>query len=141
VAYPSGALDTFWLITGNVTATDYFRTSFSAFPVTASGGVVNVGDIRMVPSNDPNPPGGPFNITGRVLPTADASGTVVTLRRGLAPIRTTTIGAGESRYYFWTTPGTYTITFQKGNRTAPNRSAKLNRQDEVIAVPDTTLAP
>lgn len=139
VAYSAADLAVFWGISGSVTATNFFRTTFSAAPNAASAGRVNVGTLLVVPSDDPEPPGGPFNVVGRVLPTAQAPGTVVTLRRSGTAIRTFTIPTGSNRYTFWVTPGNYTVTFQKGSQTAPARTFTLRSSDEVASVGDVTL--
>lgn len=130
VAYSQATLTAFWGIVGNANRTGFFRTDWTAAPNQAIAGVVTVGDILMTPSDDINPPPLPYNLWGRVSPTAQAPGTIVTLKEAGVAIRITTVN-DDSSYFFWAGPGTYTIEFQKGTLTA-NATATINTPDEVV---------
>jgi hypothetical protein len=139
VAYSSVTQTAFWGIFGSVRATNYFRTDFSASPSLANAGVVTVDDILITPTSDTDPPPLPFNITGRVSPSNQAPGTIVTLRdSGGNPVRVFNVGTSGT-YQFWATPGDYTITYQNGTLTAPQQSATVAEADVVVQVPDVTL--
>ncbi len=130
VAYSQATLTAFWGIVGNTNRTGFFRTDWTAAPNQAIAGVVTVGDILMTPSDDINPPPLPYNLWGRVSPTAQAPGTIVTLKEAGVAIRITTVN-DDSSYFFWAGPGTYTIEFQKGTLAA-NATATINTPDEVV---------
>jgi hypothetical protein len=131
VAYSSQTQTAFWGIVGVVRAAGFFRTEFSAAPSTAAGGTVTVDDVLLTPSDDPNPPGPPYNVWGRVSPSSAAQGTVVTLLQSGTPIRVFNVGSDNS-YYFWVEPGTYTVTYVKGTLSAPTQTVTLNQQNEVV---------
>lgn len=139
VAYSSATQTAFWGIMGSVRANGFFKSDFSAAPHVKDGNnVVNVGDILLTPSNDPNPPGTPYNITGRVLPIGGSTGCIVTLMDGATPVRIYNVG-NDGKYYFWITPGTYDVTFVKGAQTAPTQNVVLAQPNETVTVPDVTL--
>ena len=139
VAYSSATQTAFWGIVGTVRATSFFKTDFNAAPNTKNGSnVVDVGDILLTPSNDPNPPGPPYNITGKVLPIGGSSGCVVTLKQGATDLRIYNVG-NDGKYYFWITPGNYDITFQKGAQTAPTQNVTLSQPNQTVTVNDVTL--
>ncbi|RYG36401.1 hypothetical protein EON81_09935, partial [bacterium] len=66
VAYSATNQSGFFGIVGQATATGYVSASFDANGVTATGGVVEVGEVRLFSSGDTTPPDGPYNLTGRV---------------------------------------------------------------------------
>lgn len=130
VAYSQATLTAFWGIVGNATRTGFFRTDWTASPNQAIASVVTVGDILLTPSDDINPPPLPYNLWGRVSPTATAPGTIVTLKEAGVAIRITTVN-NDSSYFFWVNPGNYTLEFQKGALTG-NATATINTPDEVV---------
>lgn len=139
VAYSSDTQTAFWGIVGSVRAIGFFKTDFNAAPNVKDGAnVVDVGDILLTPSNDTTPPGPPYNITGRVLPVGGSTGCVVTLKQGGTPVRIFNVG-NDGKYYFWITPGTYDVTFEKGAQTATTQTVTLTQPDQTVTVPDVTL--
>jgi len=139
VAYSSTTQSAFWGIVGSATASGFFKSDFNAAPHTKDvSNVVDVGDILLTPSNDPNPPGTPYNVTGRVLPIGGSSGTVVTLMQGSTALRIYNVGA-DGKYFFWIVPGSYTVTFQKISQTAPTQNVTVTTPNQTVTVPDVTL--
>lgn len=139
VAYASSTQTAFWGIAGTVRANGFFKTDFNAAPNLKDGAnIVNVGDILLTPSNDPNPPGPPYNINGRVLPIGGSTGCIVTLKQGATDLRIYNVG-NDGKYYFWIAPGTYDVTFQKGAQTAPTQNVNLTQPNQTVTVPDVTL--
>ncbi len=139
VAYSSATQTAFWGIVGTARANGFFKTDFNAAPNTKNGSnVVDVGDVLLTPSNDPNPPGTPFNITGRVLPIGGSVGTIVTLKQGLTNLRIFNVG-NDGKYYFWIAPGTYDITYQKAAQSAPTQNVTIVQPNQTVTVPDVTL--
>lgn len=136
VAYDGASQSVFWGIVGSVSALDFFATSFSTQPNLAIGGVVTVGDIRMTPSNDVNPPPPPYNLWGRVSPTAQAPDTLATLKVNGTPIRVNKVGT-DGIYRFWVGPGTYTIECTHGALSGTT-TATLNAPNDVVRK-DVTL--
>ncbi len=130
VAYSQATLTAFWGIVGTASRTDFFRTDWTASPNQAIAGVVTVNDILLTPTDDINPPPLPYNLWGRVSPTAQAPGTIVTLKEAGVAIRITTVN-NDSSYFFWVGPGNYTLEFVKGALTG-NASATINTPDEVV---------
>jgi hypothetical protein len=139
VAYSSATQTAFWGIDGIVTGTGFFLQQFSAFPQVASAGVVNVGDILVTPSSDVNPPPAPFNIQGRVLPPGEAVGTIVTLKQGGTPVRVFNVGSSDGSYFFWVTPGSYTVEFHNNTLNAPTQNVTVPASNSLVTVPDVTL--
>lgn len=139
VAYSSNTQTAFWGIVGSATATNFFKTDFSTAPSVANNGVVTISDVVLTPLSDPNPPPAPANIIGRVLPSDQAPGTIVTLRdSGGNVVRTLNVGPSGG-YSFWVPPGNYTVSFQNGTLTATSQSVTLATTDQVVRVPDVTL--
>lgn len=130
VAYSQATLTAFWGIVGTASRTDFFRTDWTASPNQAIASVVTVNDILLTPADDINPPPPPYNLWGRVSPTAEAPGTIVTLKEAGVAIRITTVNS-DSSYFFWVGPGTYTLEFAKGALNG-NASAAINTPDEVV---------
>jgi uncharacterized protein YodC (DUF2158 family) len=130
VAYSNTSQAAFWGIVGKVRAVDYFDVSFTASGKTAVSGTVTLDEIRMTPSDGTNPPPFPFTIWGTVSPTADATGTVVTLKEAGTAVRVYNVGS-DGAYYFWVVPGTYTIEARKG-ALADDETATLTQTNEVV---------
>jgi hypothetical protein len=130
VAYSSTSLAAFWGIVGKVKANGYFDISFTASGETAVGGTVTLDDLRMTPDDGSSPPPFPFTIWGVISPSADAPGTIVTLKENGNPVRVYNVGADRA-YYFWVVPGTYTIEARKGALAADD-TATLNQTNEVV---------
>ena len=101
-------------------------------------GKVDLGDVLLTPSNDPNPPGLPFTVTGKVLPLGTSDGTIVTLKQAGTPVRIFTVGV-DGRYSFWILPGAYTVSYQRGALTAAQQSVTVVNQNTMVTVPDATL--
>lgn len=137
VAYSSATQTAFWGIAGFVRKNGFDPAEFSAQPHVAVGGVVTVDDILMTPTSDPNPPGPPYNIWGRVSPPAEAPGTIATLKENGNPVRIFNVGS-DGIYRFWVPPGAYSIDFVKGNLTANVPSVVLTQPNDVIRQ-DVTL--
>lgn len=131
VAYSSSTQTAFWGILGSTTANGFFRQEFSAQPFTASGGVVDIGSILMIPTSDPNPPGTPFNVWGIVSAPGGSSGAIVRLKQGGTDVRVFNVGI-DGRYAFFVAPGSYTISASKGSSTAPDVSITLSQPNEVL---------
>ena len=138
VPYNGASLPVFWGIVGSVTNPSYFTDMFTASGVSASGGVVALGDILVTPSNDPNPPGQPYSISGVVEPVGPSTGTVVTLLSGGVPVRVFNVGA-TGQYTFWIGPGSYTITYKNGSQSAPTQSVTVVSLGTPVTVPPATL--
>jgi hypothetical protein len=138
VAYSSTTQAAFWGIAGSISALNYFVQSFNAAPNVAVSGIVNVGDILLTPSSDPNPPAPPYSIKGRVLPLSSAAGTVVTLSQGSTHLRVYNVGS-DGVYLFWIGPGSYSITYTNGSLTAPAQSVTAPALGGTVTVPDVTL--
>lgn len=139
VAYSSATQTAFWGIQGTVNAGGFFKSDFSAAPSVANNGTVTVSDVVLTPLSDNDPPPIPGNIVGRVLPSDQASGTLVTLKdNGGNAVRTFNVGPNGA-YSFWVSPGAYTIEFQNGTNTAPTQSVTLTATDQVVRVSDVTL--
>lgn len=138
VAYSTSDQSVFWGIVGTIRKTGYVTASFTASPFTDSGGITDIGDQLITSVTDPNPPGQPYNIYGKVLVAGGPSGAIVTLKQSGTPVRIVNVGS-DGRYFFWIVPGTYTISYQKGALTAPDQNANLTQPNQVIHIPDVTL--
>jgi hypothetical protein len=130
VAYSSANQAAFWGIVGSATAPNYFKVDFTVSGKTPTGGTLTTDDIRMTPSSDDTPPNFPFTIWGKISPSANATGTIVTLKQAGTAVRVYNVG-GDGAYYFWVVPGTYTIEAQKG-ALAANDTATLTQTNQVI---------
>lgn len=131
VAYSSATQTAFWGIVGTIRAGGYFTTEFSTQPFTASGGIVDVGDIFVSPTSDPNPPGPPYNIWGSVTAAGGSQGAIIRLKQGGNDVRVYNVGA-DGRYFFFVSPGSYTITASKSALTAPDQDVTLTQANEVV---------
>ncbi len=136
VAYSGATQTVFWGIAGNVTSIGFFATQFSTQPKLPVAGTVTVDDIVMTPSSDIDPPPTPFNIWGRISPSAQAPGAIATLKLAGVPVRIYNVGS-DAVYRFWVPPGSYTIEIVKGTLNA-NATANLTAPDQVIRK-DVTL--
>ncbi len=130
VAYSSATQTVFWGIAGNISAIGFFTTQFSTQPNGPILGTVTVDDIVMTPSSDIDPPPPPFNIWGRITPSASAPGAIATLKLGGVPVRIYNVGS-DATYRFWVPAGNYTIEIVKGPLNA-NATANLTSPDQVI---------
>lgn len=131
VAYSDATHVAFWGIPGTVRATGFFKSDFSAAPNLAVSGVVDVGDIFMVPTSDPNPPGPPYNIWGQVTAPGGPSGAIVRLKQNGIDQRVYNVGP-DGRYFFFVVPGSYVISGSKGASTAPEIDVTLTSPTEVL---------
>lgn len=131
VAYSAANQAAFWGIPGSARATGFFKSDFSAAPNLPVAGVVNVGDIFLVPTSDPNPPGVPFNIWGQIAASGGPSGSIVRLKQNGSDVRVFNVGP-DGRYFFFVTPGDYVISASKGASTAPDVPVTLTQPTEVI---------
>lgn len=131
VAYSDATQTAFWGIVGTVRASGYFSTDFSTQPNLANAGVVNVGDLLITPTSDPNPPGPPYNIWGLVSAAGGPQGAIVRLKQGGNDVRVFNVGP-DGRYLFFAQPGTYTISASKGAQSAPDQQVTLTQPNEVI---------
>jgi hypothetical protein len=111
--------------------TNFFLATFSAAPNLAVGGVVNVGDIFLVPESDPNPPPPPYNIWGQITATGGPSGAIVRLKQNGTDVRVFNVGT-DGKYFFFVLPGSYTISASKNGSTAPDVNVTLNQATDVI---------
>ena len=139
VAYSSVNQAAFWGIPGSARATGFFRSDFSAAPNLPVAGVVSVGDIFLVPTSDPNPPGVPFNIWGQVTAPGGPIGAIVRLKENGSDVRVFNVGA-DGRYFFFVTPGDYVISASKGASTAADVPVTLTQPTEVLRR-DITIPP
>ncbi len=130
VAYSNATQTTFFGITGSARKDGFVKADFTASPNVAVAGKVTVNDILISPAGDINPPPGPYNIWGRVSPSALAPGTAVTLKLNGTAVRSFTV-ASDTIYYFWVLPGNYTLEFVNGTHTA-SATANLAAVNEVI---------
>ncbi len=131
VAYSNATQVAFWGIPGAVRAAGFFKTDFSAAPNVASGGIVDIGEIFLVPTSDPNPPGPPYNLWGQVSAPGGPAGAIVRLKQGGVDKRVFNVGA-DGRYFFFTVPGDYVISASKGASTAADILVTLTSPTEVI---------
>jgi hypothetical protein len=139
VAYSSTTQTAFWGIQGSAIATDFFNTTFSTAPAVANNSIVTVADIPLTPLSDTTPPEAPANILGRVTPSGQASGTIVTLKDHLGnAVRIFNVGSSGD-YAFWVPPDTYTITYVNGALSADDESVTLTATNQVVHVPDVVL--
>lgn len=136
VAYANANQTAFWGIIGTASATGFFANNFTASPNVASAGIVSIGNVPLTPTDDDTPPPPPYNVTGRVLPSGDAPGTIVRLKLSGVTQRTVNVDA-SGRFYFWIAPGTYTIEATKGARVG-TASVTLSQANQVVTK-DVTL--
>lgn len=139
VAYSAATQTAFWGIEGSAIATGYFNSTFSAAPAVANNGIVTVADVPLTPTSDTTPPDPPANILGRVTPSGQALGTIVTLKDHLGnAVRIFNVGS-NGEYAFWAPPDNYTITYVNGPLSASDQAVNLTAPDQVVHVPDVVL--
>lgn len=130
VAYAKDNTSGFFGIVGDISATGYITQPFDAANIEASGGVVQVGDVRLVPTSDTAPPDGPYDITGTVDRSGATGALVVELLEGGNVIRTAPTRT-DDRFYFWVEPGTYQIRATVGTRVA-TANVTLTMTDQIV---------
>jgi len=85
-------------------------------------GVMDVGDLPLLPETDDNPPGQPGNVRGVVqVPASDAVGVridVYTLPDALIASESIVLSQPSGAFQLWLLPGDYRLVFTKGTRTA-----------------------
>jgi hypothetical protein len=118
VAYdPDGVLDP----EGEVRKTGYLPRRFLADQPVIDG-VMDVGDLLMLPETDDNPPGQPGNVRGVVqVPASDAVGAridVYTPPDALIATESVILSQPSGAFQLWLLPGDYRLVFTKGTRTA-----------------------
>jgi hypothetical protein len=139
VAYSSTTQTAFWGIEGSAIANTYFNSTFSAAPSLANNGVVTIADVVLTPVSDTTPPDSPANILGRVTPSNQATGTIVTLKDHLGnAVRIFNVGS-DGDYAFWVPPDNYTITYVNGALSAGDQLVTLATPNQVVHVPDVVL--
>lgn len=115
VAYSSTSPAAFGDIVGDVSKALFVTRQFTP-PVTAIGGVVEVGTIVISPESLTTPPPFPSNLTGTILPSLDGAGAFVEVLDGATVIRTT-FADGLGRYGVWVPVGTFTVRATAGPKT------------------------
>jgi hypothetical protein len=118
VAYdPEGVLDP----EGEVRKTGYLPRRFLADQPVIDG-VMDVGDLLLLPETDDNPPGQPGNVRGVVqVPASDAVGVRIDVYTPPdAPIASESVILSQpsGAFQLWLLPGDYRLVFTKGTRTA-----------------------
>ena len=108
VAYDSAHAGNFLNLEGTVLADKFLSSKFRP-TADAISGTANVDDVFLVPVSGDDPPGFPSTIQGSVLPSGQATGTVVKLMQGTTLLRQFTVGSSSNTYRFWIEPGSYTI--------------------------------
>lgn len=112
VAYPTTNFAGFLGLSGVASATGFFNQSFAPAGEAVSG-VVQIGDVALVPSGSGDPPGLPANLIVTVQPSPSSAGAVVTVKQAGTSVTTGTVG-GDGRVQFWLPIGTYDLTATKG---------------------------
>jgi hypothetical protein len=118
IAYdPEGVLDP----EGEVRKTGYLPRRFLADQPVIDG-VMEVGDLLLLPETDDNPPGQPGNVRGVVqVPASDAVGVridVYTPPDALIANESVILSQPSGAFRLWLLPGEYRLVFTKGARTA-----------------------
>ncbi|CAN5731790.1 hypothetical protein BH11ARM2_BH11ARM2_18190 [soil metagenome] len=116
VAYSSTNTSGFFGIIGEASATGFITQSFDAANVDPVGGVISVGDVRLISSGDSTPPDGPYDLTGKVTRNGQTGTLLVELLQGGTVIRTAPTRT-DDRYYFWIEPGVYQVRATVGAST------------------------
>jgi len=135
VAYATNSA--FGSIQGTATNSGYFDQTFSAEGIAPNGGVVNVGDVQLLSNANNDPPPGPFNIWGNVLPKANAQGTTVTISQNGTDLKQYTVGS-DGRFYFWMPAGTYTLSLVNG--TLHGSASVTLTNSNVLVQKDVTIS-
>jgi hypothetical protein len=117
VAYDPDTLDP----EGEVRKTGYLPRRFLADQPVIDG-VMDVGDLPLLPETDDNPPGQPGNVRGVVqVPASDAVGVridVYTPPDALIASESIVLSQPIGAFQLWLLPGDYRLVFTKGTRTA-----------------------
>ncbi|MCU0315629.1 MAG: carboxypeptidase-like regulatory domain-containing protein [Fimbriimonadaceae bacterium] len=129
VAFSPNNTSIFLTLEGQALRTGFFATTFG-LPTIPVGGVLDVGDVAMVPTGTTDPPPLPFNVRGVVSPTG--GGSVVEVLSGATPIRTVTADT-SGNYSVWIPEGTYTIRATSGTRTG-STSVTITDVGQVVTV-------
>ncbi len=118
VAYdPEGILDP----EGEVRRTGFIPRRFLVDQPVISG-VIDLGDIPLLPETDENPPAGPGNVQGIVIVPAD---TPIGVRIDIYnppsaqfPQESVIVNQSNGQFRLWLLPGDYRLVFVKGTRSA-----------------------
>ena len=131
VAYSSTSPAAFGDIVGDVSKAEFVTRQFTP-PVTAVGGVVEVGTIAISPESLTTPPPFPSNLTGTILPVLDGAGATVEVLDGAVVVRTT-VADGLGQYAVWLPVGVFTVRATAGAKsgTAPATMTSTNVQKVV----------
>lgn len=112
--------------------------------VTIGNGVTALGTLKLVNNPNPNPPGPPSTITGRVLLGGTGGGAVAgtnvfLLLNGNQIEVTTSDNAGG--YSFYVPVGAYTLKFARNSYVSGSQDVAVSNPSVPVQVPDVTLAP
>lgn len=110
VAYSSNTLTVFLGLQGKVERSSYFSTFFSP-PGAPTGGVVDVGQISLVPTGSTTPPPLPYNVNGSVV---SGAGSDIQVLSGSTVIRHITAD-GLGQFTLWLPAGNYTVNATLGS--------------------------
>ena len=131
VAYASGNLTGFWGIEGRLQADGFFASGFTANGISATAGVVQLGNITLVNSGSNTPPTSPYNVYGIVKKAGVAVSGQVAVLKGGSLYRQVSAGT-DGRYYVWLPVGTYVLRATSGSSTGANVNANLTQSNQVI---------
>jgi hypothetical protein len=134
VPYDSQNTAAFLGIVGSATRAGFFDQTFRA-ENPAQGGVVDVGTITLVPGDEGDIDGTPYNVEGFVTPANRAAGTVITLLQGGTPVRQFTVGS-NGRFIFWVEPGQYVLRAHNptNGMSAPDQNVTVTTTNGVVRV-------
>lgn len=138
VAYdPEGILDP----EGEIRRTGFIPRRFLV-DQPAVGGVIDLGEIPILPETDENPPAGPGNVQGVVIVPAD---TPVGVRVDIysppdasVPNESVILAQPNGQFRLWLLPGNYRLVFVKGTRTA-TRTVTVTSLETPINLGQITL--
>ena len=117
---------------GSATAPNYFARQFSPTSL-ATGGVVQIDVVSLVPFGSGDPPPPPFDVRGTVSPGGD--GATVTAEVGQSVLRRVTADS-NGQFKLWLPKGTFTIRAKKGSQTGQTSVTVTSlTQIKVINVP------
>ncbi len=131
VAYdPEGILDP----EGEVNRTGFIPRRFLVDQPVVSG-VIELGDILLLPETDENPPAGPGNVQGVVIVPADSPvGVRVDIYSppsATIPTESAFVTQSNGQFRLWLLPGDYRLVFVKGSRSATRTVSVSNLQTTV----------
>ena len=119
-------------------------TASATRPVTVVNGITALGDITLVDNPNPNPPGQPYTVSGRVIlggaGGGAAPGTNVFLFRNNIQIEQT-VTDNNGVYQFYVPVGAYTIQFSRASFVTGQATATVTNPNVLLQVGDTTLTP